>query len=96
MLKAQQAQAQQTLDELFREKLLPFELFAKLIESIGGEEYIVRFYDSRLRSLDLSWRQDQCFKDVFRKAVLERVGRFRGSLQEKWPTDRLHSDLVTT
>jgi len=43
MLEEQRAEAQQTLDELFTEQLVPFKLSACLVESIGREEYIVRF-----------------------------------------------------
>lgn len=75
MLEEQRAEAQQTLDELFNERLLPFELAADRLDSIGGEEYIVRFRDHRLRSIDVSWIQGQPFKDVFRAAIVERLRR---------------------
>jgi hypothetical protein len=74
----QKTEAQQTLDELFAEGLLPFELSAQKIEAIGCEEYIVRFRDRRLRSVDISCRQGECFKDVFRVALLGRVKRLSG------------------
>jgi hypothetical protein len=67
--------AQQTLDELFVEGLIPFKLSARLVESIGMEEYIVRFYDSRLYSVDVSWRQGEEFRAVFRAAMLGRFAR---------------------
>ena len=67
--------AQQTLDELFAESLIPFKLSAEVIESLGCEEYIVRFHDSRLRSVDVSWHQGQSFKELVRTAVLARVSR---------------------
>ena len=70
-------EAQQTLDELFAENLIPFRLSARVLESIGMDEYIVRFYDSRLRSVDVSWQPGQPFKTVFRAAILARVGRLR-------------------
>ncbi len=79
MLEKQRAEAQQALDELFSERLLPFELSAERLDSIGGEEYIVRFRDRRLRAIDVSWPQDQSFKDVFRTAIVERLGRMRGT-----------------
>ena len=75
MLEEQKAEAQQTLGELFNEQLLPFKLSAARVDSIGLEEYIVRFHDSRLRSVDVSWREGQRFKDAFRLAVLDRVKR---------------------
>lgn len=82
MLEEQRVEAQQTLDELFSEGLLPFALSAHKLESIGNEEYIVRFHDSRLASVDVSWPRAQSFKDVFRAALLERVGRLSGPFQK--------------
>jgi hypothetical protein len=67
--------AQQTLDELFVEGLIPFKLSAHLVESLGMEEYIVRFYDSRLYSVDVSWQQGEAFSAVFRTAILARFAR---------------------
>jgi hypothetical protein len=71
--------AQQTLDELFVEGLIPFKLSARLVESIGMEEYIVRFHDSRLYSIDVSLQQGEAFGAVFRTAVLARVARLRNT-----------------
>ena len=82
MLEKQKVEAQQALDELFSEHLLPFELTAHKLESIGSGEYIVRFHDSRLSSIDVSWVQGQSFKDVFRTAVLARVNRMSGPLKK--------------
>jgi len=65
------------LDELFDQDLIPFTLSARVVESIGMEEYIVRFHDSRLRSVDVSCQQSQIFNTVFRAAVLDRVARLR-------------------
>lgn len=56
MLEEQRVGAQQTLDELFSEGLLPFALSAQKLESIGNEEYIMRFHQSRLSSVDVSCR----------------------------------------
>jgi hypothetical protein len=70
--------AQETLDELFVETLVPFKLSACNVESLGMEEYIVRFNDSRLH-VDLSWKRGQSFKSIFRAAILGRVTRL-GSL----------------
>lgn len=70
-------EAQQTLDELFAEKLIPFRLSARVVQLIGMDEYIVRFHDSRLFSVDVSWPPDQTFKTVFRAAMLGKVARLR-------------------
>ena len=67
--------AQQTLDELFAAGLIPFKLSARVVESIGEDEYIVRFHDSRLYSVDVSWQRDQPFSKVFRTAILDRITR---------------------
>jgi len=72
-------EAQQTLDELFVEGLIPFKLSARLVESIGREEYIVRFHDSRLYSIDVSWQQGEVFRTVFRTAILARVARLKST-----------------
>lgn len=77
MLEVQKKEAQQVLDELFSERLIPFKLSAHIVEAIGSGEYIVRFNDSRLRSVDLSWQEGQSFKDVFRTAVVERMKRLK-------------------
>ncbi len=71
-------QAQSVLDNLFNDHVLPFELTATKVECIGPNEYIVRFYDSRLRSVDVSWKKDQSFEDVFQAAIVERVKRLSG------------------
>jgi len=67
--------AQQTLDELFAERLIPFALSAQVIDSLGLEEYIVRFHDARLHSIDVSCPEGHSFKDMVRIAVLDRVSR---------------------
>jgi hypothetical protein len=67
--------AQLTLDELFVEGLIPFKLSARLVESLGMDEYIVRFHDSRLYSVELSWQQGEAFNAVFRTAILARFAR---------------------
>lgn len=76
-IEAMKLGAQQTLDELFADGLIPFALSARVVESIGGREYIVRFHDSRLYSIDVTWQRDRPFKPVFRAAILDRVARLR-------------------
>ena len=66
---------QQTLDELFLENLIPFKLSVQGVKSIGMEEYIIRFHESWLSSLDVSWPHDQTFKAIFRIGILDRVSR---------------------
>ena len=83
MLKGYKAEAQQVLDELFSEKLLPFKLSAREIKSVGAAEYLVYFHDSRLHSVDVSCREDRPFRDEFRAAILGRAGRVSGRLPKK-------------
>ena len=73
-------QAQSVLDNLFKDQVLPFELTAKNVECIGSNEYIVRFFDSRLRSVDVSWKKDQSFAEVFQVAMIDRLKRLSGPL----------------
>ena len=61
MLDQQKAEAQQVLDDLFTEHVLHFKLSAYAIDPIGGEEYIVRFNDSRLPAIDISWAMGESF-----------------------------------
>jgi hypothetical protein len=67
--------AQQTLDELFAAGLIPFALSARVVDSLGCEEYIVRFQDERLNSVDVSLPEGSSFKEMVRIAVLDRVAR---------------------
>ena len=83
MLKEQREEAQQALNELFTEGLVPFKLSARQVAPIGGDEYIVYFHDGPLHSLDISWCPGECFKDLFRTAVLQRVERMGSSLPRK-------------
>jgi hypothetical protein len=75
------AEAQSVLDELWVQKQIPFQLTAHQVEFLGQEEYIVRFFDSRLRSVDVSWKTPDSFKDAVRVAILARVARLSGPLR---------------
>lgn len=74
------SRAQPVLDRLFNDQLIPFQLTAAKVECLAPNEYIVRFNDSRLRSVDLSWEKGQSFEDVFRASMLDRVTRISGPL----------------
>jgi len=76
------SEAQSVLDDLWAENLIPFQLTARKVESVGLEEYIIRFSDSRLHSVDVSWKNLDSFKDAFRAAVLARVARLSGPLKK--------------
>ena len=76
------SEAQAVLDDLWAENLIPFQLTALRVESVGLEEYIIRFSHSRLHSVDVSWKNLDTFKDAFRAAVLARVARLTGALKK--------------
>ena len=65
--------AQETLDELFVAHLIPFQLTAYKVNADGPGEYIVPFYDSRINSISVSWKDDESFKEAVRAAVLDRM-----------------------
>ena len=66
--------AQETLNELFLERLIPFELIAHSVKW-EGREYVIPFHDTRLPLVRFSWTDERPFKDVVRAAVLDRVKR---------------------
>ena len=72
---------QETLDELFSEHLIPFELTAYKVNADGPGDYVVPFYDSRIDSMEFSCTEDGSIKEIVRAAVLDRVKRMNGSLQ---------------
>jgi hypothetical protein len=82
-LKRLKVEAQGVLDDLFNEEVMPFRLTAAKMDAVGGEEYIVRFHDSRLHSVDVSWPAGESFKDRFRAVMLDRVSRISGPLQRR-------------
>lgn len=73
-------EAQQTLDDLLKDGLIPFELTARTIESEDDGQYVIRFHDSRFFSISVAWDEGQSFRDNFRAAVLGRVKRMSGPL----------------
>lgn len=81
MLKEEQrAQAQQVLNDLFTQQLIPFELTAYEVSAISPGEYLVTFNDSRIHSSRFSWKEGENFKGIVRAAVLARVSRMSGPL----------------
>ena len=77
------SEAQLALDDLWAKELIPFELKARKIDSLGCDEYIIRFHDSRLRSVDVSWKNGDSFADLVRDAVLACVARLDGAPRQK-------------
>jgi hypothetical protein len=72
-------EVQETLDELFGEHLIPFELTARMVNANGSGEYEVPFYDSRIHSMRFSWQDGgSTLKEVVRSAALNRTKRYSG------------------
>ena len=82
----QRVAAQQVVDELYRDNLIPFKLFPGIVMSLAHDEYTIRFYDSRLYSLVVAYHEGDDFKEVFRAAVLEKIDRMSGPLGKKTAT----------
>jgi len=76
-------EAQQALNELWKEQLVPFKLIVGKIVVDDSSGYTLHFFDSRLRSVSVPWQAGQSFKDQVRAAVKERVARLSGPLGKK-------------
>jgi hypothetical protein len=67
-----ETEAQQVLDELWSEKLIPFSLHVgKITRALG--EFTIHFYDSRITSARVPLTKGDSFKEMVRSAVLARV-----------------------
>lgn len=73
-------EAQHALDEMWKEKLVPFMLTVGKIVAEDPSQYTIHFFDSRLRSVSVPWQAGQSFKDQVRTAVKERVAKLSGPL----------------
>ena len=74
-------EAQEVLDELWREKLTPFPLrVGKITKGMG--EYTIHFYDSRITTARVPLLQGHSFRDMVRSAVLARVAEMSGPLKK--------------
>jgi hypothetical protein len=76
-------EAQQAVNELWKEQLVPFKLTVGKIVSDDSSGYTLHFFDSRLRSVSVSCSAVQSFKDQVLAAVKERVARLSGPLGKK-------------
>jgi hypothetical protein len=77
-----EAEAQQVLDELLTEKLIPFALNVGKITKDAGE-YTIHFYDSRIHSARVPLTKGHSFRDLVRSAVLARVEKMSGPLKNQ-------------
>jgi hypothetical protein len=76
-----EVEAQQVLDELWREKLLPFQLNVGKLTKASGM-YIIHFHDSRIYTAHVPLTEGQSWKEMVRAAVLARVANLSGPLKE--------------
>lgn len=76
-----EVEAQQVLDELWNEKLIPFRLNVGKITKAPAE-YTIYFYDSRIHSARVPLIKGSSFRDMVRSAVLERVAKMSGPLKK--------------
>jgi hypothetical protein len=72
-----ETEAQQVLNQLWAEKLLPFELNVGKITKHSGH-YTVHFHDSRMYTADVALNEGQSWAEMVRVAVLERVANLSG------------------
>jgi hypothetical protein len=77
-----EVEAQQVLDELLTEKLIPFALNVGKIEK-GIGEYTILFYDSRIHSARVPLARGHSFRDLVRSAVLARAEKMSGPLKNR-------------
>ena len=76
-----EAEAQQVLDELWAEKLIPFALTVGKITKAPAE-YTLHFYDSRIRTARVVLTRGHSFREMVRSAVLARVAKMSGPLKK--------------
>ena len=79
-LESMRLEVQVTLDELFSEHLIPFELTAYQLITNGNGDYVIPFNDSRIHSCKFSWKEGEDFKEISRAAILNRVNLMSGPL----------------
>ncbi len=75
------AEAQEVLDELWNNKLIPFPLSVGKITK-APSKYTLYFYDSRMNSADVLLTPGLSFRDMVRSAVLDRVEHLSGPLRQ--------------
>ena len=79
---------QDTLNNLYKENLIPFKLTAYGVNEEGPGEYLVFFHDSRLHSARFSVLNGGSLDEVVRRVVKTRT------LSEKLPTLDLVSQIA--
>ena len=74
-------EAQQVLDELWKEKLIPFKLSVGKISKLSGE-FVIHFYDSRIWTARVPLNKGESWAAMVRAAVLNRVSKLSGPLKK--------------
>jgi hypothetical protein len=77
-----ESEAQQVLNQLWAEKLLPFELNVGKITKHSGH-YTIHFHDSRMYTADVTLTEGQSWAEMVRAAVLARVAKLSGPLRKR-------------
>jgi len=78
-----EAEAQQVLDELWSEKLIPFALNVGKITKAPGE-YTIHFFGSRIHSAVVPLRKGHSFRKLVWSAVLAQVARKPSGPLKTW------------
>lgn len=74
-----EAEAQQVLNELWSEGLIPFPLnVGKITKGVDG--HTIHFHDSRIHTARVPLTKGHSFRHLVRKAVLARVAQMSGPL----------------
>jgi len=81
-----EAEAQQVLDELWSEELIPFALKVEKISKAPGE-YTIHFYGSRIRAARIALTRGRSFRDLVRSAVLDRVAKKKSNPLKNWSSN---------
>ena len=72
-----EVEAQQVLDDLWKEKRSPFQLNVGKITK-ARDEYTIHFYDARMRTARVPLLEDSSFREMVRIAVLARIAQMTG------------------
>ena len=75
-----EAEAQEVLDELLAEKLIPFALNVGKITK-APDEYTIHFYDSRITTAHVPLTKGDSLRALVRSAVLDRVANISSPLK---------------
>ena len=81
-----EAVAQQVLDELWSEKLIPSALNVVKISKAPGE-YTIHFYGRGIRTARIALTRGRSFRELVRSAVLARVAKKMSGPSNNWSSN---------